>query len=547
MIQASIVQKPETLDAPVSQDYNHVLERRHKHRYADRPTFWYSPFTGQVTRPDETKVNIPANTPLTTLLEKIEQYTLRKYGEKKRVASLYLVAGRDSKNRPNWNWFDVYRGWTRKRLFKSSLLAEYNHSGFKVLLYGTGNYFGEETNIDAMHEALNTLEQKLEQVFNADGYKLLGDTPAQTGRELLLVSLPKEKRYPRLPDDILETIIHNFGQGRIETFSPKQEILENGVYTIDGRWMYASCLSHLPVGPCYHDKQNEFLGVYTKEGKLAPKCPGFYNVTVRVPENWYHIGLIKAPQRKIRTDKSGYYPNTPGETFTNWTTANELALALDNGWHIHINERIVWPYEETDLLAMWRRKLVDFRAEIEQELDKHYSLVGALHKDAIRSIVLHTIGSFHKVYTFEDHVTPGEELPLPPNVKPYGTPIRILKGLSWREAIPLSSFRQPFIHPEWSATVWGRARAKLAEFSLRLPYEDIVSLMTDCVWCASLPEWVAQEDTEKPGCFRQKGDKVPGPWNWPKKHADMVAFAIKHNRETFELKLRDDDLDELED
>ncbi len=540
MQQASIVQRSETLDAPIAQDYEHVLERRRPREYSQL-AYWYNPVNGIVILPDGTKVTLQKNTPLTVLLDKIEEHVKRKYHNKKAV--LFLVAGRLIQNRVKnglrEEWFDVYHGWERKKLLWDKLYAEYEHNGFDIHLCGTGNYFGEELDIDAMREALNALEKRLEKVFNAEGCKLLGDTPAQSGRELLIITIPKEQKYPRLPDDLLEMINHNFGQGRIETFSPKRETLEN-VWVLDARFMYASCVSHLPVGPMYHDNRNKFLGVYRKDGKLARDAmPGIYNVTVQVPEWHRHVGLLKSGRART-IEESGYYPNTPGEVFTNWTTSAELANAFNHGWseYIQINERIVWPETDkiTDPLALWKRKLVDLREEIEQELMRHPDdKVLALQKDALRSISLHTIGSFHRFATIETRFTPRDELPLLKNphrgIAKWKRKNGVL-GLEWPEAIPFSGKeRQGFIRPEWSAIVWGRARASLAEFALRLKSDSIISLRTDSVWYAdNPPEFIEREDTKRPGCFRVKESPEDIDLQyWPKNGAEMRAYVVNHH------------------
>jgi hypothetical protein len=199
-----------------------------------------------------------------------------------------------------------------------------------------------------------------------------------------------------------------------------------------------------------------------------------------------------------------------------------LALAIDKGWHITIHERIIFPHPDTDPLATWRKNLVELRLGVNDPL----------LEAAIRSIVLHTIGSFHQYMIFEERHTPRGQL-LPASF-PKGSLYKLLVSTPrenvWMEAIPLEGVnRQKFIHPEWSATVWGRARRRLAEFALRLPYEDIVCLMTDCVWCASLPDWLAAEDTGKPGIFREK-DRIPGAWQWPRSSGEMRSEAINRNR-----------------
>lgn len=548
----TIVQFPDNLPEPVALDFNHALVKRHPYKYAGRPCFFYSYQTGDVIMPDGKRGTIPASTDLMSLLEKIQQYSAREKSAKKEV-NLYLVSGNLRRNRPKQEWFQASHGWKRSMWIWDKLMAQYERNGFSVYLYCTGNYFGEEKNISRIYDAWNELEQELEDRFNAKGYRMVGSTPAMTGRELLSISLPKDREYAKLPNELLDLLWHNFGQGRVQTFSPKREVLEDGCFILDGRFMYAACLSHLPVGNCYHDTTNEFLGVTRKDGKLAPSMPGFYRVTVQVPLNWHHIGLIKS--NEVTEDHNAIYPNEPGQVFSNWTTASELALALYHGWSVEIHERLYWPGTEelTDVLANWRKKLVDFRKET----------TNPLLQQAIRAIVLHTVGSFHQFIEWKERFTPLAELPFHPRLYPllkkksyrrqhekfeHGS----LVGIEWDEAVLIAGDRQQFIRPEWSATVWGRARAKLAEFALRLPYEDIVCLMTDCVYSASLPLWLEREDTGKPGSFREKRkERISGPWTWPANSSQMRQFIIQHhlsrNDTSILHKLGNSEYSELED
>lgn len=68
----------------------------------------------------------------------------------------------------------------------------------------------------------------------------------------------------------------------------------------------------------------------------------------------------------------------------------------------------------------------------------------------------------------------------------------------------------------------------LAENALRIPYEDIVYLATDCIWSASKPDWLEREDTGKPGCFRAK-DYIKGPIKWPIDSGEAYRMAIARN------------------
>jgi hypothetical protein len=106
-------------------------------------------------------------------------------------------------------------------------------------------------------------------------------TPGRTGNDLLERSLPRNGvRYGRIPDEALDMIYSNCGQGRLEVF-PHDGMLDELV-CLDGRWMYAACCTHLPSGPMEDDMQNELPG-YTV---------GFVQADVRVPDGWAHIGLL---------------------------------------------------------------------------------------------------------------------------------------------------------------------------------------------------------------------------------------------------------------
>ncbi len=526
---------------PLAQDWNHTLERRHAWKGKDVKVFWYNPFTHVLMLPNDLTWDMPATATLDFLLDKIAVHTSTKYH--KAEAILYLVSGKTNKNRPPREWFfEEADGWSRTYFAWHSLQIDYTHVGFKVNIYGTCAFFDDCLDMEVMHEARAELDERLQNTFAMRDYPALRPTPAQTGKELLLVSLPKGKVYPRLPDALIDVINHNFGQARIETFTPKQEIVRDGCYILDGRWMYAACLSQLPAGEVYRDNVNEFVGAINAKGTLAPYCPALYKVAVTVPDGWKHIGLLKSSKAENFMDETGHYPNTPGATFTNWTTCDELALALHHGWHVEILERIIWPHKETDQLATWKTKLKTLREQIEhelrvRELTDHDRQVLELVKGAIRSILLFTIGSFHKFYTWSQPIyTPRSELPIMPALEDIlgKRSYRVLsqKGntLIWEEAIPLSENKQRFIHPEYSAIVWGRARARLAEFALKLPYESIVSLMTDCVWSVSYPNWIAEEDTKKPGAFRLK-DRTANDFIWPVDSGKMRDAAIKQNLE----------------
>ncbi len=104
--------------------------------------------------------------------------------------------------------------------------------------------------------------------------------------------------------------------------------------------------------------------------------------------------------------------------------------------------------------------------------------------------------------------------------------------------IPVNEYSQRFVHPEWSASVWGRARARLAERALELPIDDIVALSTDCIWSRSTHNWVDGDAKYTPGSFRikdyvslekyRKIMKTQDDWLWPKDWPEMLRFIKKY-------------------
>ena len=506
-----------------------ILMHGKKSHYEHRPMYWFDPVTRIIILPDGTVKRLAGSMPLTSVLSGIEKH-LHRTIEQQRSVTLFIRAGTLLKNKPSKQYFtEMGDGWVLDGFKYDAIQGNYSRNGFKVFLYGTGKYFGEAKDIIAIREAWHRLQSQLDDKFHYPNY-MLSTTPAATGRELLRVSLPKDVQYERLSDETLDVIYrHCCYGGRVESFLPSRPALENGVYLLDGTWMFASCLSHLPTGPCIHEVGNRQPETYesARYGRAMPSYPGFYHVTATVPQNWHHLGLLKEWERHYRSDAEAHYPNTPGETFKSWTTADELVLALAHGWQITVHERLFFPKRQSDPFTTWYRKLADLREKASVGNTKN-----SLLKGAYRNIVLHTIGSFKQMYTWKDHIDLTDEqyralemhaidLERYPRRKP---------GLiSCRETVPLPRDRQPFVRPEWPAAVWGRARARLAEFALQLPYEDIVRLATDCVWSAITPDWVQRKaDWNTPGEFVVK-DHIKGPWSWPVDSAAMRRCVIAYN------------------
>ncbi len=69
-----------------------------------------------------------------------------------------------------------------------------------------------------------------------------------------------------------------------------------------------------------------------------------------------------------------------------------------------------------------------------------------------------------------------------------------------------------------------------ARFALQISYDDIVSIRTDGVRSASVPEGVQwKTEWNEPGEFVVK-DHIQGPWLWPVDGSAMLDYVQWYNR-----------------
>lgn len=328
-------------------------------------------------------------------------------------------------------------------------------------------------------------------------------TPSQYGIDLLKRSLPYGKTYEPLDDHILQIITENTTQGRIETFYHGEDTIEK-LYDYDGRWTYSSCLRHVPVGSVTHDTVNALL----------PYVPGFYRAKVTVPASWSHIGLL--PMRNPLGSSTKFsYPRYPGETFETFCTSEELALAVKHHWHVQILERILWceTDKQPEALKLFGDRLIRIRQETSLNYPEPYR---TMIKDATRKILLETVGSFHRTIQEYDGYTSD-----PRAIPEESTLIELIEGDIWHYAVPsaITPLQKATVHPEWSGFIWGKARKKLAEAALTIPFKKLVALRVDAIWCA---EEASFTDTGKVGQFVRKPLANDCDLQWPKDTADML-------------------------
>lgn len=382
-----------------------------------------------------------------------------------------------------------------------------HESGHRVVIVRGAAWWGE-TDADATtcQAAWDGLAKAIA-AAPAFGGAGLADTPATTGRALWMRTIPEGRQWPVLSDELRELIHATSGQGRVELLGEPAEHAGEGFTVMDGRFMYAALTWGMPVGEPVKWTGEQVRALTAPEYQRTMRGRGRWRVTVTVPADWSHVGMFMAPC----TDRRWCYPAGPGETFTTWADGSEVWAALQQGWHVTTHEGITWA--EGKPLDKWRDALLS----VWKQANASDSPAAALASRAVRMIVLATIGAFA---TRAHPITRTAAIGSNPDV-PRGTEVRTVgDSLVWEEAGKLSDWSMQAAHPEWSATVWARARSRLLlgagvgqpVGALTLDRSRIVAFATDALYLAGpAPAWA---DDGEPGRFRVKGHTAE-PFAWP--------------------------------
>lgn len=386
----------------------------------------------------------------------------------------------------------------------------------KVTILRAASWWGEtDADQTACAEAWWHLGRALdrERLFAGAG---LADTPATTGRALWLRTIPEGKGYPVASAELRELLAATAGQGRIELREPAAESVPSFTY-LDGRFMYASLCWGLPVGEATFWTGEQVDKLDSREWTRVIRGRGRWRITMTVPAEWDHVGLFMAPGEGGRWR----YPSRPGEQFTTWADGCELWAAMMRGWDPVVHEGFTWA--EGKPLDLWIRKLLDVWKAADAHRDSPSAQLAA---KAIRSMVLYAVGAFA---TKAHPVTRSAAADEPPDV-PAGTEVRrVGDRLVWEEQGRLSGWSEETSHPEWSATIWARARVRLldgkgvngaAVGALHVPADQVIAFATDALYLASDPGWA---DDGAPGRFRAKG-RLTTPAAWPTSYPELYAL-----------------------
>lgn len=350
-------------------------------------------------------------------------------------------------------------------------------------------------------------------------------SPAATGRELWLRSIPRGVEWPVLADDVQQLIRSTSGQGRVQLFDQPGPLPELVGY--DGRLMYAALCRGLPGPGGRLVRCREYLG-YTRA-----RYSGF----VRVPPDWDRACQCGAPGhpglgllgRMADDPRDGWeWPAEPGRRFAGWWDGAELQIALAHGWTFEPQAAVVFPdYKGRGPLDTWAERLIAVRRRLEPEPGSPDRPALELARNAVRSILLHSVGAFHGAAHRHTRAVPLEQADQVPadarDVRVEGDHVLWGEwgGQGWPE----------LAHPEWSTAVWARARTRLLTCptgtegeragALHVPAGELVGFRTDAVYLARDPGWA---DDGRPGRLRRTITRA-GPLEAPHTHAELLELA----------------------
>lgn len=345
----------------------------------------------------------------------------------------------------------------------------------------------------------------------------LSITPGLTGIDAWQKHAGEWPVYPQEVRDILMSM----GQGRFEA-CPAPCLTElPGLVLLDARMGYLAAAKGLEASrELRHDDVPVFAG-YT---------PGFYKVRFRVPEDWAHVGLLPCRFGHGWEWPAFWACGAPWET---WATAEEVRLAIEQGWQIEVLERMLYVKEGPS----WQKPLRSWAEGLERlwanESCRHVPQDDErLFRAAVRNIANQAIGMFARGRRkVTRQLADGE---LHPDTRLAQDTYR-RHGDGTAEYEDYDEDRGRFArlrHPEFAAGVWGRQRVSLLSRTmitggervqvgaLHLPREDTIGFQLDGIFAARDPGW---PDDGGIGRFRVKAT-LTGPLPVPTSYNELAAM-----------------------
>jgi hypothetical protein len=350
----------------------------------------------------------------------------------------------------------------------------------------------------------------------------LYDTPGLTGGACIEAYLPwgngeKPYEYPALPPDLQELVHNETPQHRQAAYAlPGAQSRVLSCY--DRRLAYVASLRHLPTARGGVDQD--------RRGEYDAARAGWYRCDVQVPATWGHVGLVAA---KADDGASWRWPDRPGERFTGWYTRRDLGLLREYAWPVTIHERILLDASDArggDPLRPYAERMVPLLRRVDQLAGLRR---GQAIRAAIRAVALHAIGWFHRrSYARGELYASWRALPADRPSSSRITQQPDGQVLLERPA-PADRWQARWQRPEWSATIYAAARARVALQAMELPREQLAAIDGDALYLLGDPLWPPSAQI---GDFRCDG-------HWEREAArtapaDLADYrAIKAKREAW--------------
>lgn len=337
-----------------------------------------------------------------------------------------------------------------------------------------------------------------------DRFATLHGTPATTGRDLFARSLGFDE-WPVMSKEAQTIVRRTGGQGRMEMFRGSGRLTQ--LHEYDARMAYVGLMDNLPVG------EPDALGAAQAASYQVanPYREGRYYVQWTAPRDWRHPGILPAHTDGDSAGPAWHWP-AKGE---GWCSGVELFTALQAGWNVQVRGGIVWPAQGSPLRT-WRSRLLRILAQSEALPAREHQLV----RRAVRAILLHTVGTFHGAARKVTRTGTADDIP------DNAGGVRMLPDgrFTWWE------WQWPawaeMVHPEWSVTIWGRARARLllghrgSTGMLTVDPAQLVAARTDAVYTSQPTGWEAF-DNGAPGRYRHQ---VFTGGDWPATSAELLTM-----------------------
>lgn len=346
------------------------------------------------------------------------------------------------------------------------------------------------------------LEGAIQREWRDPGARLLL-TPATTGRDLLARLAPEGDGWPVMSADVQAIIRATAGQGRMQTI-PGTGDLGPDLFEYDARMAYVALLRELPIGDPEH-----YVGPAAEAWATEhPYHEGRYRVTWTAPAGWSHPGILPA-HGDAEGDPDWVWPLHG----TGWCGGAELFTALRHGWSVTVHEGYCWP-RRADPFRTWTERLLRVLAESEQAP----AATARMLRNAVRAIVLHTVGSIHGA----PHRT-SEYGDNPPDGARH---VRLLRDGRFAWEVQSPPAWPEMVHPEWSATVWGRSRARLVSSHrgragfVTVDPSILVAFRTDAIYTTRATGW-DEHDDGTPGRYRMVRHDSTGV-AWPRNGTDVL-------------------------